>query len=81
MHRSPIIVHVTETPCYGSQAYFSYALLVCRHSHRWLTSRRRSLSAVILLAGQNLIHVARLASFSTLAYLSYALLVWPDSSP
>ena len=82
-HRSPIVVHVTETPCYASLAYFSYALLICRHSPRWRTSRRRWASGLILLADLHLAGVAYLPSLSSLANISYALLVcchslcWP----
>jgi len=46
-HCSPIVLRVTETPCYASLPYFSYALLGWPHSPRLLTSRMRCLSAVI----------------------------------
>ena len=55
---------------FSSLAYISYALHLWPHSPRRLTSRRRSSSAVILLAGQHLVRVPHLASFSSLTYIS-----------
>jgi len=78
-HRSPNVVHVTETPCYASLVYFLYALLVCRHSPRWPTSRTHCSSGLILIADLHLVGVPRLPSFSSPDNISYALLVWPHS--
>ena len=65
------LVRVARLLSFSSLAYISYALHVWPHSPCRHTSRRRSSSSVILLAGQHLVRVARLASFSLLTYISW----------
>jgi len=76
---SPIVIHVTETPCYVSLAYILYTLHVWPHSPCWplllrvarLTSlpltyvRTCARNAVLGITGLHLVRVACLASFLT----------------
>jgi len=63
------LVRVARLLSFSSLAYISYVLHVWPHSPRRLTSRRRSSSAIILLAGEHLVRVPHLASFSSLTYI------------